>query len=94
MPDTIGTTGLYASFTVFVTALLAVDFFMLKKQGSHTVSTRQDARILHRLRDREVAGGRQCLRLNHALQLLRGAGRAAETRAAVRRARRDRPFGV
>jgi hypothetical protein len=32
MPDTIGTTGLYASFTVLVIALLAVDFFMLKKQ--------------------------------------------------------------
>jgi tellurite resistance protein TerC len=43
MPDTIGTTGLYASFTVLVIALLAVDFFMLKKQGSHTVSTREAA---------------------------------------------------
>lgn len=43
MPDTVGTTGLYASFTVLVIALLAVDFFMLKKEGSHTVSTREAA---------------------------------------------------
>lgn len=43
MLNSIGTTGLYASFTVLVIALLAVDFFMLKKQGSHTVSTREAA---------------------------------------------------
>jgi tellurite resistance protein TerC len=43
MPESIGTPGLYASFTVLVIALLAVDFFMLKKEGSHTVSTREAA---------------------------------------------------
>lgn len=43
MPASIGTPGLYASFTVLVIALLAVDFFMLKKQGSHTVGTREAA---------------------------------------------------
>jgi tellurite resistance protein TerC len=43
MPDTIGTTGLYASFTVLVIALLAVDFFMLKREGSHTVGTPEAA---------------------------------------------------
>ena len=43
MPASIGTPGLYASFTVLVIALLAVDFFMLKKEGSHTVSTREAA---------------------------------------------------
>jgi tellurite resistance protein TerC len=43
MPASIGTTGLYASFTVLVIALLAVDFFMLKKEGAHTVSTREAA---------------------------------------------------
>jgi hypothetical protein len=43
MPATIGSTGLYASFTVLVIALLAVDFFMLKKEGAHTVGTREAA---------------------------------------------------
>jgi tellurite resistance protein TerC len=43
MPDSIGTPGLYASFTVLVLALLAVDFFMLKKEGAHTVSTGEAA---------------------------------------------------
>ena len=43
MPASIGTPGLYASFTVLVICLLAVDFFMLKKEGSHTVSTREAA---------------------------------------------------
>jgi tellurite resistance protein TerC len=43
MPESIGTPGLYASFTVLVIALLAVDFLMLKKEGSHTVSTREAA---------------------------------------------------
>jgi tellurite resistance protein TerC len=43
MPDSIGTTGLYASFTVLVIALLAVDFFMLKKEGAHAVRTREAA---------------------------------------------------
>src|SRR5690349_18393459 len=43
MPASIGTPGLYASFTVLVIALLAVDFFMLKKDGGHTVSTGEAA---------------------------------------------------
>jgi len=43
MPASIGTTGLYASFTVLIIALLAVDFFMLKKEGAHTVGTREAA---------------------------------------------------
>ncbi len=43
MPESIGTPGLYASFTVLVIALLAVDFLMLKKEGSHTVGTREAA---------------------------------------------------
>jgi tellurite resistance protein TerC len=43
MPASIGTPSLYASFTVLVIALLAVDFFMLKKDGSHQVSTREAA---------------------------------------------------
>jgi tellurite resistance protein TerC len=43
MPASIGTPSLYASFTVLVIALLAVDFFILKKEGSHTVSTREAA---------------------------------------------------
>jgi tellurite resistance protein TerC len=43
MPESIGSTGLYASFTVLVIALLAVDFFMLKKEGAHTVGTREAA---------------------------------------------------
>jgi tellurite resistance protein TerC len=43
MPASIGTPGLYASFTVLVIALLAVDFFMLKKDGAHTVGTSEAA---------------------------------------------------
>jgi tellurite resistance protein TerC len=43
MPASIGTPSLYASFTVLVIALLAVDFFMLKKQGAHQVDTREAA---------------------------------------------------
>ncbi|CAH0166163.1 Inner membrane protein alx [Massilia sp. Bi118] len=43
MPHSIGTPGLYASFTVLVIVLLAVDFFMLKKEGAHTVSTGEAA---------------------------------------------------
>ena len=43
MPASIGTPSLYASFTVLVIALLAVDFFMLKKEGAHQVSTREAA---------------------------------------------------
>lgn len=43
MPESIGTPGLYASFTVLVICLLAVDFLMLRKEGSHTVSTREAA---------------------------------------------------
>ncbi len=43
MPHSIGTPGLYASFTALVIALLAVDFFVLKKQGAHAVSTREAA---------------------------------------------------
>jgi tellurite resistance protein TerC len=43
MPASIGSTGLYASFTVLVISLLIVDFFMLKKEGSHTVGTREAA---------------------------------------------------
>jgi tellurite resistance protein TerC len=54
------------------------------------VANEQTTRIRHRLPDREVAGGRQRLRLADDLQLLRGAARTAEARAAVRRARRHR----
>jgi tellurite resistance protein TerC len=43
MPASIGTPSLYASFTVLVIALLAVDFFMLKKEGAHQVDTREAA---------------------------------------------------
>lgn len=43
MPASIGTPSLYASFTVLVIALLAVDFFMLKKEGAHTVGAREAA---------------------------------------------------
>jgi tellurite resistance protein TerC len=43
MPASIGSTGLYASFTVLVISLLIVDFFMLKKEGAHTVGTREAA---------------------------------------------------
>jgi tellurite resistance protein TerC len=43
MLASIGTPSLYASFTVLVIALLAVDFLMLKKQGAHSVSTGEAA---------------------------------------------------
>jgi tellurite resistance protein TerC len=43
MPASIGTPSLYASFTVLVIALLAVDFFMLKKEGTHQVGTGEAA---------------------------------------------------
>jgi tellurite resistance protein TerC len=43
MPASIGTPSLYASFTVLVIALLAVDFFMLKKRGAHEVDVREAA---------------------------------------------------
>ena len=43
MPASIGTPSLYASFTVLVLALLAVDFFMLKKESAHQVDTREAA---------------------------------------------------
>ena len=48
----------------------------------------QGAGIRHRLPDREGAGGRQRFHLADAVQFLRGAGRTAETRSALRRARR------
>jgi tellurite resistance protein TerC len=43
MPASIGTPSLYASFTVLAVALLAVDFFMLKKEGAHRVGTGEAA---------------------------------------------------
>lgn len=43
MPASIGTPSLYASFTVLVIALLAVDFLMLKKEGAHRVGTGEAA---------------------------------------------------
>jgi tellurite resistance protein TerC len=43
MAASIGTPSLYAYFTVLVIALLAVDFFMLKKEGAHQVDTREAA---------------------------------------------------
>jgi tellurite resistance protein TerC len=43
MPDSIGTPGLYLSFSILVAALLAVDFFILKHEGVHRVSTREAA---------------------------------------------------
>lgn len=43
MPDSIGTPGLYASFTILIIVLLAVDFLLLKKEGAHTVGTREAA---------------------------------------------------
>ena len=51
---------------------------------------RADDRLRHRLPGREVAGGRQRLRVDDDLQLLRGAARVAAPRAAVRHRRRDR----
>jgi tellurite resistance protein TerC len=43
MVDTIGTPTLYLSFTGLVALLLAVDFFVLKHEGEHKVSTREAA---------------------------------------------------
>lgn len=43
MIDSIGTPGLYLSFSVLVAILLAVDFFILKHEGEHRVSTREAA---------------------------------------------------
>ncbi len=39
--ETIGTFGMWASFTAFVLAAIAVDLLLLKTQGSHRVSTRE-----------------------------------------------------
>lgn len=39
----VGTPGLYASFTLLVIALLAVDFVVLKAQGTHRVSVKEAA---------------------------------------------------
>jgi len=43
MLDSIGTLSLYLSFSVLVAILLAVDFFILKHEGEHRVSTREAA---------------------------------------------------
>ena len=43
MLDSIGTPTLYLSFTILVALLLAVDFFVLKHEGEHRVSTREAA---------------------------------------------------
>jgi tellurite resistance protein TerC len=43
MLESIGTPGLYLSFTLLVTVLLAVDFLILKHEGEHRVSTREAA---------------------------------------------------
>ncbi len=43
MIDSIGTPGLYLSFSLLVAILLAVDFFILKQEGEHRVSTREAA---------------------------------------------------
>lgn len=39
----VGTPGLYAAFTLLVIALLAVDFVVLKAQGTHRVSVKEAA---------------------------------------------------
>ena len=51
---------------------------------------RDRARVPDRLRRREIARGRQHLRVPDGVQLFLGAGRAAPARADARRARRDR----
>ncbi len=43
MIDSIGTPTLYLSFTALVAVMLAVDFFVLKHEGEHKVSTREAA---------------------------------------------------
>jgi len=43
MLESIGTPTLYLSFTVLVAILLAIDFFVLKHEGEHQVSTREAA---------------------------------------------------
>lgn len=43
MLESIGTPGLYLAFSVLVATLLAVDFFILKQEGAHRVSTREAA---------------------------------------------------
>ena len=43
MIDSIGTPTLYIAFSVLVAILLAVDFFILKQEGEHRVSTREAA---------------------------------------------------
>ena len=43
MIDSIGTPSLYLSFSLLVAILLAVDFFILKHEGEHKVSTREAA---------------------------------------------------
>lgn len=43
MLDSIGTPSLYLSFSLLVAILLAVDFFILKQEGEHRVSTREAA---------------------------------------------------
>ena len=43
MIDSIGTPSLYLSFSLLVAILLAVDFFILKHEGEHRVSTREAA---------------------------------------------------
>jgi tellurite resistance protein TerC len=53
-------------------------------------SATAEGNLRHRLPGREVAGGRQRLRVDDDLQLLRGAARAAAPRAAVRHRRRHR----
>ncbi len=41
--DTIGTPTLYLGFTLLVAVLLAVDFVVLKAQGSHRVGVKEAA---------------------------------------------------
>jgi tellurite resistance protein TerC len=41
--ESVGTPMLYVGFTLLVVVLLAVDFFMLKTQGSHRVSVKEAA---------------------------------------------------
>jgi tellurite resistance protein TerC len=43
MIDSIGTPSLYIAFSLLVAILLAVDFFILKQEGEHRVSTREAA---------------------------------------------------
>jgi tellurite resistance protein TerC len=43
MLESIGTPGLYLSFSLLVAILLAVDFFILRHEGEHRVGTREAA---------------------------------------------------